>query len=238
MTNGTIINRFLNHLRRDGKSVLTLSAYATDLKQFASEISPATLESLFSSLLITHCSLLIKKLSPNSRARKLTSIREFLRWCYQKGYVKRDLSKHIELPRRETQHKAKALSVSQIGRLRRHANPLERLLLELLLQTGMRLKDVLALRMHNIATSRFPLSNHLQQALAYYLDSNKQHTNNYLLKGPRGKKLSVRSAQLLLSSLCKKAGVRSANPRNLRATWILRNPISYRTIKKGSFVNE
>lgn len=232
MNNETIINRFLNHLRRDGKSVLTLSAYATDLKQFAAVLSSAPLTSLTSSLLTAHCSLLIAKLSPNSRARKLTSIREFLRWCYQQGYMKQNLAITVDRPKRATKQPINPLTKSQIGRLRRAAAPLERLLLELLLQTGMKLRDVLSIKMKHVqlrnsliqhpqSTIYYPLSDHLLQALSYYLTS-KAHRSSGLLVSPRGKKLSVRTAHNLLVTLSEKARVRHVTPRNLRTTFIVR----------------
>lgn len=233
MTNDTIINRFLNHLRRDRKSILTLSAYATDLKQFSAVISPKPLAALSSSLFTFYCVPFTRQFSLNSRARKLTSIREFLRWCHQQGYIKKDLSLLIDHPKRESREPAKPLSRTQIGRLRRSANPLERLLLELLLQTGLRLRDIVKLKTKNVnlnnssltlpyTNNHLPMTGHLFQVLEYHFESKGHHASDALVMSPRGKKISIRTATTLLANLSKKARVHGATPRNIRTTFIVR----------------
>lgn len=233
MTNELLINRFLNHLRRDRKSVLTLSAYATDLKQFSAAISPTSITYLTNPKLTTHNQQLLSHFSSNSRARKLTSIREFLHWCYRKGYLALDLSQHIDRPERQTQHPVKPLSQTQIGRLRRHANDLERLVLELLLQTGMRLSEIITIKMKNLNIEKsvlrhplsaisYPLSGHLFQAITYYLESKKHKASDDLLMNSLGEKLSTRTAHGILALLSRKARVRDVTPRNIRATFIIR----------------
>lgn len=233
MNNETIINRFLNHLRRDGKSVLTLSAYATDLKQFSATISPKPLAALSSLLFTVYCLPFTRHLSPNSRARKLTSVREFLRWAYQQGYIKKDLTAAIIRPKRATKQLNNPFTKSQINRLRRAASPLERLLLDLLLQTGMKLMDALSIKMKHVQSKNsllrhpqspiyYPLSGHLLQALSYYLESTAHKASDTLLISPHGKPLSARTANNLLVALSEKTRVRQVTPRNLRMTFIVR----------------
>lgn len=224
-----VANRFLNEQRRSGKSVLTLSAYATDLKQFLSLLSPFARRSLgeggpsVSSVspadLKTVCRKWTAGLSSNAAARKLTTLRSFLKWGYEKGYIKKDLSAGVLRPKRQTVTAAKPLTASQIVRLRRTATVQERLLLELLLSTGMRLAEALAIKMKRLK-KRIPMTDQLRQSLDYYLAAVTRGPRSYLLVSPRtGRPPGVRTAGMMLAKLGKRAGVQGVNPRNLRATF-------------------
>lgn len=216
-----VVNRFLNHLRRDGKSVLTLSAYSTDLKQLLLHTGDISFSSPAIKREIEDFQKSLSSLALNSQARKLTSVRELLNWSYQQGYTEQDLSNLITLPHRISQKPAKPLSKIQISRIRRHTNPCERLLVELLLQTGLRMRDVVRLKFP-LTNNRLPITPHLRQALDYYLSQYEGKLKNFLLVTQKGKQFSVRNANILLRQLSKKSGVRSLTPRNLRTTFIVR----------------
>lgn len=248
MTNELLINRFLNYQRREGKKVLTLSAYATDLRQFLSLLSFSALSSLSLTSLTTVCQKWTAGFSPNAAARKLTTLRLFLGWSYQKGYIKKDLSASVFRPKRQTMATAKPLTASQIVRLRRTATVQERLLLELILQTGMRLPEVLAIKMKHLKTARhsesaeggrripsgsfatlrmtgrnsgirIPISDILKQSLEYYLAAVTRGPRSYLLVSARtGRPPGARAAGMMLAKLGRRAGVKGVAPRNLRAT--------------------
>lgn len=230
MTGEPLINRFLNQQRRDGKSALTVSAYATDLKQFSSFLSVSSVLSVSPSQLNEICRKWTAGFSPNAAARKLTTLRSFLNWGYKKGYLKKDLSISVFRPKRQTSSPAKPLTASQIARLRRVATMRERLLLELLLSTGMRLGEVLSLKMKHMNLRKFsirysvfgiiPINEYLRQALDYYLAAVTRGPRSYLLVSPKtGRPPGVRAAGMILSKLGKRAGVRGVTPRNLRAAF-------------------
>lgn len=229
----TIINRFLNSQRKSGKSILTLSAYATDLKQFCSLAPPVSLAAFTPSQLSSCCRQLTTGLASNSCARKLTTIREFLRWAYASGYVQNDIAGSIVLPRRSTVRPAKPLSLVQLARLRRAADVRERLLLELLLQTGMKLTDAVSVRMKHLVSLRsaislpgrairIPLTPSLRQALNQYLASTPRGPKSTLLANSVGHPLSIRTASTMLAALARHSGVRHATARDLRTTFIVR----------------
>lgn len=227
MTNATLINRFLNQGRKSGKSILTLSAYATDLKQFSSLLSSLSFASLLPDQASATCQKWTNRLAPNSAARKLTTLREFLKWAHSLGYIKADLSASIILPRRRSLAPVKSLSSAQITRLRRGANIRERLLLELLLQTGLKLSEIVMLRVSQIDLKsafilRLPIAGPLRQALEYYLAEIPRGPKSALLTSQTGRPLTNRVAALLLAALAKRAGVRDVTPRNLRTTFIIR----------------
>ena len=235
MTNELLVNRYLNYLRRDGKSVLTLSAYANDLKQFSG-----------CKMDVKQYREMLADYAPNSQARKLTTAREFLKWAKHKGYVREDFAADIGRPKRKTVSPAKPLTASQIARLRRTATVQERLLLELILQTGMRIPEVLAIKMKHLKIGRhreeprqrrddvaisggslamthvrIPISGMLRQSLDYYLAAVTRGPRSYLLVSARtGRPPGVRAAGMMLAKLGRRAGVRGVTPRNLRTTFI------------------
>lgn len=226
MDNQILINRYLNSLRQSGKSILTLSAYATDLKQFISLISPISLVppiSLTPKIIADYEFKLKGKLSPNSQVRKLTTIREFLKWCFSKGYLKKDLSEAIKPIRRITISPAKPLSPSQIYRLRSKADVRERLILELIISSNLKLSSIVKLKMKSFVPrpSSFVLNSpspRLRQALEYYLAQFPRGPKSYLLNNKFNRPMSVRTLSSILKNLSKKAGVKYGNFRNLRET--------------------
>ncbi len=230
MTNELWVSRYLNYQKREGKSVLSLSAYATDLKQFLSFLSsPPALVSPQQVKAI--CQKWTGALKPNAAARKLTTLRSFLSWAYRKGYIKNDLSANVIRLKRKTAFPARPLTASQIARLRKTATVRERLLLELLLQTGMRLPQILSLKMRHLDLRKFRIQNSefrifipatdlLRQALEYYLAAVTRGPRSYLLVSAKtGRPPGTRAAGMMLSKLGKRAGVRGVTPRNLRTTF-------------------
>lgn len=230
MTTALLVNRFLNSLRRDGKSPNTLSAYATDLKQFVGFLNEKSLKRLSPTNLsgFTHH---IANFSINTQTRKLSSIREFLRWAHQQNYADENLSDHILAPKRYSRDPVRPLSSSQIDRLRRNATPIERLLLELVLQTGMRLRDVVALRSKHVSSRmliipssrlKLPLIGPLQKAIARYRIIRSVGDRSAMISNAHGRPISVRTATTTLKNLARRAGVRNATARALRQTFIVR----------------
>jgi site-specific recombinase XerD len=234
MTNKVLVNRFLAHLRREGKSINTLSAYATDLKQLLAYLANTNFSSKQTPKELKNYSTSLSNLAPNSQARKLTSAREFLSWLNQKGYLQANLSQTISLPKRNTRVTTKPLSPHQISRLRREADSRERLVLELILQTGMKLHEVTSLRMKDIELSKsyilhpttdiqLPLTDPLKQALDYYLAAHSRGPRSTLLASTRtGRELTPRTASNILAHLSQRAGVKNTTPKNLRTTFIVR----------------
>lgn len=243
MTVSVILNRFLNELGRSGKSPNTLSAYATDLKQFVISLHEQSIDDVSLKDLLRFQQS-IERSSLNTRARKLTTLRAFLRWCHRQGFTRDDLSKRITLPKRHAVRPTRPLTSSQISRLRREATPQERLLVELILQTGMRLRDVVALHPKHVSDRtviipssgmELPLAGSLQKALARHQLIRPAKERTAILSNAHGRPISVRTATTILKNLGKRAGVRDATARTLRTTFIVRQldaGMSFPTIQK------
>lgn len=243
MTVSVILNRFLNELGRSGKSPNTLSAYATDLKQFVISLHEQSADDVSLKDLL-HFRQSIEQSSFNTRVRKLTTLRAFLRWCHRQGFTRDDLSKRIALLKRHSVRPVHPLSSTQIGRLRREATPLEQFLVEIILQTGMRLRDVVLLRSKHISDRsvtipssglKLPLAEPLQKVLATCRLIRPFGERSAILYNTYGRPISVRTATTILKNLARRAGVRNATARNLRTTFIVRQleaDIPFPTIQK------
>lgn len=235
MDNKILINRYLNSLKQSGKSILTLSAYTTDLKQFSASISPTPITQLTPPKLITNIQQLITNLSPNSQVRKLTTVREFLKWCFAKGYLKKDLSRDIKAGRRVTMSPAKPLSPSQLYRLRSKADVKERLILELIIGTNLKLSKIVKLKMKNLDKydSRFKIQDSLslpkllQQSLEYYLTQFLRGPKSYLLVNKFNRPMSTRTLSSVLKNLSRRTGVKHGTFRNLRETFKRVGPLGF-----------
>ncbi len=223
MDNQILINRYLNSLKRSGKSILTLSAYTTDLKQFSGAIFPAPLVLLTKPKLMTYNQQLITKLSSNSASRKLTTVREFLKWCFAKGYIKKDLSRIIKPVRRITISPARPLSKSQLYRLRSKAGVKERLMLELIINTNLKLSGVVKLKMKDISLSSSIIhhSSFIKQSLDYYLAQCPRGPKSFLLVNKFNRPMSVRTASAILRELSQRAGVKHGTYRNIKSVRVL-----------------
>lgn len=223
MDNQILINRYLNSLRRSGKSILTLSAYATDLKQFSISISPTPFALLTNPKLTTNNQQLITSFSLNSAARKLTTIRDFLKWGFSKGYLKKDLSGIIKPVRRITISPAKPLSKSQIYRLRSKADVKERLILELIINTNLKLSGVVKLKMKDISLSSSIIhhSSFIKQSLDYYLAQFPRGPKSYLLANKFNRPMSARTLSSILKNLSRQAGVKHGTYRNIKSVRVL-----------------
>lgn len=229
MDNQILINRYLNSLKQSGKSILTLSAYATDLKQFSASISPTPITLLTPPKLITNIQQLITNLSPNSQVRKLTTVREFLKWCFAKGYLKKDLSREIKAGRRVTMSPAKPLSPSQLYRLRSKADVKERLILELIIGTSLKLSSIVKLKMKDVylPSSIINHSSFIRQSLDYYLTQFLRGPKSYLLVNKFNRPMSTRTLSSILKNLSRRTGVKHGTFRNLRETFKRVGPLGF-----------
>lgn len=233
MSNRELINKFLAYLKRDGKSVLTLSAYATDLKQFGEILGDKKIVELskeaaagLPSHFAQEATRDKRPLANNSLARKVTSLREFLRWGYRKGYLERDLAREIEIPRRKTIKILTPLSSNKLYKLKRKADTKERLILELILGAGMRLSEIVKIRMKDITRQKLshlggqvkiPITGQLRQAMEYYLATYSRGPRSTLIFSQRtGREITTRTASNILNKLAKKAGVKDVTASKLK----------------------
>jgi integrase/recombinase XerC len=148
---------FLNTLSGKNRSAATIRAYSTDIAQFISFLhannvsihTPADVQKID---VMEYLSALAKReLTGIARARKMSAIREYLRFLEGVGLISKSPTIGIETPKREKNGRqvlrpdeyTKMLSLAG-------ANPKDYAVLQVFLQTGIRVSELANLRMGDI----------------------------------------------------------------------------------------
>ncbi len=253
MTISPIVLRdeFLSYLKSKGKSKNTLVAYLSDVSQFIAFLSKKgkfsldevnTLDILdFKTLLHT------ERYSEASIARKINSLNTFFKFLIKKGYyTELNPVKRVSLPKVNLQA-PRFLTKKEYTNLRlvSSKNAKVSVMIELLLQTGMKISELAELKMEDLdlkkslikvgsgkRTRLVPLNNTVKAALVRYLKERPLIKNKYLLLSKNGKPYDVRGIRANINAYLKKAGITDATVNDFRATFIVEQlksgtPITY-----------
>src|ERR671933_917469 len=148
---------FLNALSGKNRSAATIRAYQTDIAQFISFLHsnnlsiqmPAEVEKIDVLEYLSHCAK--RELTGIARARKLSALREYFRFLEGVGMIAKSPTTGIETPKREKNGRqvlradeyTKMLSLAG-------ANPRDYAILQVFLQTGIRVSELAKLRTTDI----------------------------------------------------------------------------------------
>ncbi|HIJ60227.1 MAG TPA: site-specific integrase, partial [Nitrospirae bacterium] len=151
------INKFLNYLRvQKNVSPHTLRAYRKDLKEFTEyfqQHKPEDIEMLDIRGFISEKIMAGK--SKSTVSRKLATLRSFLNYLFDEGYVKTNVAKLVSPPK-ATKPLPKFLTVDDAFSLVQspegvgHLPVRDRAILELLYATGLRVSEVEALQVSDV----------------------------------------------------------------------------------------
>src|SRR5215831_2180171 len=148
---------FLNALSGKNRSVATIRAYSTDIAQFisflhANNVSMKTPDDVEKIDVMEYLSALAKQeLTGIARARKMSAIREYFRFLEGVGLITKSPTIGIETPKREKNGRqvlrqdeyTKMLSLAG-------ANPRDYTILQVFLQTGIRVSELANLKIEDI----------------------------------------------------------------------------------------
>lgn len=149
--------RFLEGER--GVSVHTLAAYRRDIHQFAQFVRAdglATWDGVTTAVARRYVAHLSRRYAPAAIARNLSALRSFFRFLYREGAVSRNPLALIAAPK-QPRRLPKFLTPHEISAVLRApdvATPLgmrDRALLEVLYATGMRVGELVSLRLRDVA---------------------------------------------------------------------------------------
>ena len=153
--------QFIHELEREGKSPLTIQAYAKDIQQFHEWL----LETIgYETDAITETDLreyrqflnLLKKLKVTSINRKIKSVVRYQRFLYKQGICKEevDLKKVLQRNNIEYDYDVKVVEKQDLYRLKRtieaEGNRRDILVFYLLFGTGVRCSELVAIELDNI----------------------------------------------------------------------------------------
>jgi len=239
-----ILPKFINDLKEKKRSPATILAYRADLDQLISflqeknKIQGETVKK--EDIESFRDYLLSQKYTAKSTSRKLNAVKTFFRWLVTQKILLVDPSKDVAHPKAEISL-PKFLTQLEYRALRDIVRSDKRIatIIELILQTGLRISEVANLKILNITDSeiliesyatqpsrKIPLNKAAKTALENYLkDVPKNSTFVFISKN--GKQLAIRNIRASVDRYIQKAEIGKFSVNDLRTTFIVEN------IKKG-----
>src|SRR5438093_10454168 len=232
---------FLNALSGKNRSPATIRAYQTNITQFLSQLhetnvsihTPADVEKVD---VVEHLSSLAKReLTGIARARKMSAIREYFRFLEGVGYISKSPTTGIETPKREKNTRQYLRSDEYTKMLSlAGANPRDYAILQVFLQTGIRVSELAHLTMEDIdfikpaitvrgkgkQEREIALEKKGVHALKSYLAVRPQSFSNRVFLNYKGEPISERGIRKLVVKYRKDAGItKKASCHTLRHTF-------------------
>ena len=255
-----LLAAFARALRDQDLSPVTVRDYLHDLQRFRAWIEgsrgSSQREVLFRRLttvqLVNYRQHLlgVERLKASTINRKIQALKKLFGWARQKGHVKLDVSRELQFVRVGERLRPKGLTEAEVQALLRAAGQTSHglakrnyALLEVLLETGLRVGEVAALRIGDLALHdrsgvvqvregkgrkqrEVPLNSNARRALKLYLKGREPlRDEEYVFLSERGgKPLSLRTMQATVSELARRAGITRipVSPHTMRHCFALR----------------
>ncbi len=227
-----LVNQFVEYLKSQGKSQHTIVAYKKDLEQFVGYIS-AREKSDIKEVKKEDIEGFINKLitdnyTKKSASRKLNSIRTFFRYLKQEDLLAQNPSLEVSHPK-YTQAPPRILSKLEYRALRDFARDDARtyVMVELLLQTGLRIGELAEIKITDIegdglklGSRVIPLNKAVQDAVKAYSAVRQETADEHLLVTKTGRPLLVRNIRSIITRCFREVGIEDAKVQDLRNTFI------------------
>lgn len=233
-----LLGRFITFLEEQGRSKFTIIAYRKDLEQFIgylaskekSDIRDVKKEDIEGFIQ----SLLGQKYTKKSASRKLNSIRTFFRFLKHDDIIMANPAFDISHPK-YTQTPPRILSKLEYRALRDVAKEDARTyaLVEVLLQTGIKIGELAALRIQDIKEETLyirqygknierdvPLNKAAKKSLERYIKSRGHEEIENVFITRTGKPLLIRNIRQIIDRCFQEVGIENATVNDLRNTFI------------------
>lgn len=239
-----IIQLFENKLKEEDKSIYTVIAYKKDIEQyldFCTNVRNKKLNEIDTEDIKAFIEDLKEKgYTMKSISRKINSIRTFSRFALESKYIDANPASSIPHPKFESRL-PRVLTTQEYKALRDTCRKDQRLysIVELLLQTGMKIGELCRLTLDDIiyengvpvrlkiqAYESTPdreilLNEAASNALVDYLKIRPQHEGSrHIFLTKSGKPMLIRNVRFYLDRAFKKAGIEDATVNDLRNTFI------------------
>lgn len=230
--------RFLDYLKDQKRSISTILAYGKDIEQlvtFLEEKKISQTTSVTSELLETFKNDLVQnKYTAKSISRKLNSIKTFFRFLKSEGAIESNVAQSVSHPKYEIKP-ARILSKMEYRALRDSCRDDARMaaIVELMLQTGIRIGEVSRLELEDIkendlfikpyesqASRSIPLNKTAKASIEKYLVIREKTKSKALFVTKTGRPLLIRNIRTALDRYFRMAGLTDVKVNDLRNTWI------------------
>lgn len=249
----SLVDRFIKYLTSQGKSSFTIVAYKKDLEQFSGYLTSVEIQDVrevkkdniegFINKLIT------ESYTKKSASRKLNSIRTFFRYLKNEGIIEQNPSLDVSHPK-YIQSPPRIFTKLEYRALRDFAKEDSRTyaLVEILLQTGIKIGELAGLRLEDVKDSglfiqpygktpgrNIPLNKAVKKAVDDYVKTRPQSKDDHLFITRTGHSLLIRNIRQIISRCFREIGIENATVNDLRNTFIahqLRNGASVEYIAR------
>jgi len=236
-----LVPKFIESLKTKARSPATILAYRADLEQltnFLLKKNIPLIEQVRSNHLETfRDTLLAEKYTPKSVSRKLNAVKTFFKWAVSEKFSATDPSVAVSHPKLENTP-PKFLSQIEYRALRDVVRGDTRIaaMIELILQTGMRISEVANLKTADVkdnvvkveayatqAERTIPLNKPAKDALNSYLALRPKVESAYLFISKTGKPLAVRNIRAAIDRYMQRAEIPNYSVNDLRTTFMVEN---------------
>lgn len=234
----TARRKFIEDLKSKGRSISTILAYDNDVKQLTdfllgkkiTQTTSATPEFLEE----FKKSLFDNQYTAKSVSRKLNSIKTFFRFLKTRGVIEKDPAETVSHPKLELKP-PRILSKLEYRALRDTARDNIRLsaIIELLLQTGIRIGELGRLELNDISDKEIiikayesngsrvvPINRAAKIALDRYLATRPQSKSKSVFLTKHSRPFLVRNIRTAIERYFRLAGIKNANINSMRHTFI------------------
>jgi len=238
----TAHGKFIDNLKEIGRPNTTVIAYSKDIDQLIGHLEARNLENL---LLVEfeHLNEFIENLKLNnytlkSISRKINSIKTFFKYLESNGHLKSNPSKDLKHPKVESKA-PRILSRLEYGALRDACRDDVRTLamVEILIQTGLRISELSELRMseieldvtnpkinlpkkNSVPAREIPLNKAVVGALKKYLEERPNVTSEFAFITKSGNPILIRNIRSTIDRYFDLAGIKDAKVNDLRHTFV------------------
>lgn len=232
--------QFIGHLKGKSRSTATILAYGKDVDQLVSYLQG--LEKIEPNQVTTEdLQSFMEKLSKEdytakSISRKTNSTKTFFKFLKTSGFISEDPANNLEHPKFENKP-PRILSKLEYRALRDAARADIRILaiIELLLQTGIRIGELAKLRVEDADLENstlhvppfedtnertIPLNRPAAEGVKNYLEIRPKTPSHALFVTKTGRALLIRNIRTAIDRYFRTAGIKGAKVNDLRHTWV------------------
>ena len=231
--------KFLKYLKEQGKADATILAYGKDIEQLIAllktlgrtsfeEVEKQDLETFLKNLKS-------EGFTPKTISRKINSLKTFYRFLKNEGVVKTNPAAalahpkyKLKTPRVLNKMEYRALRDVAKSDIRTYA------LVELFLQTGLRISEAANLKLEDVQNDKLviskpsesegrrevPLNSSVSEALTRWLAIRPKSSNSAVFITKTGRSLLVRNIRSAIDRVLRIAGIENAKVNDLRGTFI------------------
>jgi len=235
----SLVERFINYLKSQGKSEFTIVAYRKDLEQFVgfltsqekSDIREVKKDDIAAFI----NKLILDNYTKKSASRKLNSVRTFFRYLKNEAVIEQNPSLEVSHPK-YSQLPPRIFSKLEYRALRDLAKEDVRTyaLVEILLQTGVKIGELASLTIEDVKEDALfiknygknpnrevPLNKAAKKSIDEYLKTrDNKAQDRHLFITRNGRPLLIRNIRQIISRCFREVGIESATVNDLRNTFI------------------